>query len=338
MPTPPKQSDATVLSRDELYQMVWSRPLVALAGDLGMSGNGLAKICDRLLIPHPPRGFWTKSPGRPFARPPLPCAPSATAERVVISRARAASRRVQTRKPTQVRREQILDAAAQIIRSAGLNAISMKGLAKSLGVSEALIYTYFPNLTDLIVALARAEIAEMSAAQAAAMIGLSSYVDRARASAAAYLHYVARRGGLLQILLARADARAALRAEYRERRELSSRSMGQSIAAEYGLELGEARVGTAMLRAVSVRAGALLAAGKIDRSAAETLARAMADGGRERLIAATIKGRNAPSRRRSDVDKRAQDDDHETNRPSRRRGCAGDLGKRGGGAGAGADA
>jgi hypothetical protein len=31
-----------------------------LAADYGISGNGPAKICDRLKIPYPPRGYWAK--------------------------------------------------------------------------------------------------------------------------------------------------------------------------------------------------------------------------------------------------------------------------------------
>jgi hypothetical protein len=31
-----------------------------LATEFGISGNGLAKICDRLDIPYPPRGYWAR--------------------------------------------------------------------------------------------------------------------------------------------------------------------------------------------------------------------------------------------------------------------------------------
>ena len=31
-----------------------------LAAEYGISGNGIAKICDRLNIPYPPRGHWAK--------------------------------------------------------------------------------------------------------------------------------------------------------------------------------------------------------------------------------------------------------------------------------------
>jgi hypothetical protein len=48
------------VSRDELYRQVWDKPMSRLAAEYGISGNGLAKVCDRLKIPYPPRGFWAK--------------------------------------------------------------------------------------------------------------------------------------------------------------------------------------------------------------------------------------------------------------------------------------
>jgi hypothetical protein len=49
-----------VLRREELYEKVWQTPMNRLAGQYGISGNGLAKICRRLEIPYPPRGYWAR--------------------------------------------------------------------------------------------------------------------------------------------------------------------------------------------------------------------------------------------------------------------------------------
>jgi hypothetical protein len=52
---------ATVrISREDLYRQVWETPMVKLATRYGVSGNGLAKICDRLNVPYPPRGYWAR--------------------------------------------------------------------------------------------------------------------------------------------------------------------------------------------------------------------------------------------------------------------------------------
>jgi AcrR family transcriptional regulator len=271
-------------SRDELYKLVWARPLNALAAEFGISGNALAKICDRLLVPHPARGYWSRTSDRTAEPPPLPPSPSPMADKITISSERAASRRTRTRKPTEVRREQIIAAAAELVRSEGMNALSMKRVAQIVGISEALIYNYFSGPAELLVVLARIEVAEMAASQQAEIAKFTDYADRARASASGYLRYVQRRGGLLQILLSSPEVRLALRPEYEERRVWTSRLMARNIVANYDLDAALAAAGTAMLRAVPVRAGRLLATGEIDLAAAEKLTRSITDGARRSLI------------------------------------------------------
>jgi len=56
----PRPTQPTTMTREELYGAVWTTPLSRLAEDYGISGNGLAKICDRENIPYPPRGYWAK--------------------------------------------------------------------------------------------------------------------------------------------------------------------------------------------------------------------------------------------------------------------------------------
>jgi hypothetical protein len=51
---------AITLTRQELYERVWTTPVEALATELGLSGRGLGKLCARYDIPVPPRGYWAK--------------------------------------------------------------------------------------------------------------------------------------------------------------------------------------------------------------------------------------------------------------------------------------
>lgn len=55
-----EQREPVTITRDELYRRVWETPMSRLAAEFGISGNGLAKICDRLKIPYPPRGYWAR--------------------------------------------------------------------------------------------------------------------------------------------------------------------------------------------------------------------------------------------------------------------------------------
>ena len=47
---------AVTVTREELFRQVWEMPMSRLAATYGITGNGLAKICDRITIPYPPRG------------------------------------------------------------------------------------------------------------------------------------------------------------------------------------------------------------------------------------------------------------------------------------------
>lgn len=72
-------------SRAGLYDQVWSEPVERLAKTWGLSGWGLAKVCHRLRVPVPPRGFWAKvQHGRWMRRPPLPALQPGDAEEIVV--------------------------------------------------------------------------------------------------------------------------------------------------------------------------------------------------------------------------------------------------------------
>lgn len=48
------------LTREELYERVWTTPATKLAAELGISDVGLGKICKRMRIPKPPLGYWRR--------------------------------------------------------------------------------------------------------------------------------------------------------------------------------------------------------------------------------------------------------------------------------------
>jgi hypothetical protein len=61
--------EAVQLNRKELYVQVWSIPISQLAKQYQISNVGLAKICKKLKIPVPGRGYWAKKGKK--KRPPL---------------------------------------------------------------------------------------------------------------------------------------------------------------------------------------------------------------------------------------------------------------------------
>jgi hypothetical protein len=61
------------LSREELYERVWSEPAAALATEFGISDRGMGKVCARFEIPVPPRGYWQRlATGQRLKKTPLP--------------------------------------------------------------------------------------------------------------------------------------------------------------------------------------------------------------------------------------------------------------------------
>ena len=61
------------LSREQLYELVWSMPMQRIAKEVGISDVAIAKHCRNLGIPVPRRGYWNKlHAGKTVARTPLP--------------------------------------------------------------------------------------------------------------------------------------------------------------------------------------------------------------------------------------------------------------------------
>jgi hypothetical protein len=53
-----------MISRDELYQLVWSKPMTKVAEQFDLSGSYLARICTLLNVPRPERGYRANSSWR----------------------------------------------------------------------------------------------------------------------------------------------------------------------------------------------------------------------------------------------------------------------------------
>ncbi len=76
---------STGFTREELYELVWSEPMIKLAARYGISGNGLAKACRRANIPVPERGYWARQQvGQKVSKKPLPSAQAGTPAHVTI--------------------------------------------------------------------------------------------------------------------------------------------------------------------------------------------------------------------------------------------------------------
>src|SRR5436853_196898 len=74
------------LTRQKLYDLIWSEAVYKVAERYGISGVGLAKVCRNASIPLPPRGYWPQlQHGKKVRRTPLKPAGPGKSEAIFIT-------------------------------------------------------------------------------------------------------------------------------------------------------------------------------------------------------------------------------------------------------------
>ena len=106
-----------------------------------------------------------------------------------------------TRLSPEVRRTQILDAAAQLIVQQGYLPLPMEGLARVAGTSKALIYTYFATQYDIFNSLLRRELAGLTIAGLDTAASVTDFDQAVLLCSMLYFEHVAQTGPLLYILI-----------------------------------------------------------------------------------------------------------------------------------------
>lgn len=250
---------------------VWSAPLGSVASDVGMTANGLAKLCDRLAIPRPSRKYWhLPLAEREKQRPPLPAPPADVSESVQVGGVRHA-RRPRTRMSIEERREQLLDAAARVATVEGVHEVSLNRVAREVGISEAQAHNCFSRRITLLVALTRRELEAIERTRRGVISRGDDPVTSVVLSTIFYLEESETRGPLLQALLRVPEIKLALRDEREEMRRQARAPVLASMRARYGMSEGQAQGANAILSAIALRGGALLASGRISHAIATRL-------------------------------------------------------------------
>jgi hypothetical protein len=61
------------VDREKLYEEVWAEPMIVVAARYGVSSSFLARVCTRMRVPSPERGYWAKrAVGKAPPKPALP--------------------------------------------------------------------------------------------------------------------------------------------------------------------------------------------------------------------------------------------------------------------------
>lgn len=88
-----KSDDPIELTRNELYNRVWSTPMVKLAREFGISNVALAKRCKKHNVPVPYPGYWSLLKARQMPlQTPLPRADPAEPTRIIFRRVKSSAR------------------------------------------------------------------------------------------------------------------------------------------------------------------------------------------------------------------------------------------------------
>jgi hypothetical protein len=101
------------ISREKLYEQVWSRPITKVAADFGVTGAALKKTSNRHKIPTPKRGYWAKlEHDRPVRQLPLPKLTNVGLDQASPERALQSCRNRQARQEARERLTKVSEPAA----------------------------------------------------------------------------------------------------------------------------------------------------------------------------------------------------------------------------------
>jgi TetR/AcrR family transcriptional regulator, fatty acid biosynthesis regulator len=115
-----------------------------------------------------------------------------------------------TRLDPDVRRSLILDAAAQLVTSEGVSAVSMERVGREAGVSKALVYNYYASRNQLLSALLERETRDYRQAQRKGAEAATDVASLVRVTTRAYLDHVAEKGVLIERLMSEPSLADAL--------------------------------------------------------------------------------------------------------------------------------
>lgn len=189
-----------------------------------------------------------------------------------------------TRLNPDVRRNQILDDAANLVLTEGLSSVSMERIGREASVSKGLIYNYFPSREALLAALLHREEVELRDRGMESAMRASTYAELIRQTTRLYLEQTRDRGALISALMADDTVASLAEDALGGGRDATVRYFVRATRREFGLSLPIGIAAVEMLMAVTNQAGKLVARGAIDIDIAEEMCVQFITGGLARLV------------------------------------------------------
>lgn len=113
-------------------------------------------------------------------------------------------------------RAALIDAALALVEEAGGDEVSLREVARRVGVSATAVYRHFPDKNALMAALARVALERLAAAQRSASAAAGGGMAGFNATGAAYVRFALDNPGLFRLVFAhppRGQAKAGLPAD-----------------------------------------------------------------------------------------------------------------------------
>ncbi len=176
----------------------------------------------------------------------------------------AAPRRRRERLAPDVRRAAILEAAAAQSLEGGVLPLSPEALARQLGVSKALIYSYFPTQYDLLNALLLVCLDELETAGLDQALAGSSADKVAHAAGLLYFDHVLQRGPLLHLVMDDLYMAGHLSREVQARRDRVYRRLARLVRRDLRLDAEAGLVAINLVMTIPEEAGRRVRLGQLE--------------------------------------------------------------------------
>lgn len=190
---------------------------------------------------------------------------------------------VRTRLAPQARVQQILDAASQMVLEQGAFPLHLDILAERIGISKALIYSYFTTQFDLGNALLRQCLDALDEQGLQGAINVADWREAAKACSDIHHNETATNGPLLHILLSDPFLSRGLAPELSNRYRRIMARLARRLRAITNLSVAETISALMVTTAIAEEAGTLTKSGRLASDMAMEIARAMTIGAIEGL-------------------------------------------------------
>ncbi len=187
----------------------------------------------------------------------------------------------------EVRKELVLDAAARILATEGIRAITMDRVGSEAGVSRSLLYLRFTSVEHILLELIQRETSAVDSRVLEALAGVSSLEERVRALIGPYFDVLPERLWLAELLNADHAARPLIQAWVNERTRVVTAFLVAELRAHFYVDT---EVATLAIHAFTGAFSSVILAwgrGGLSRSSAEQLLVHLVMGTMERISTPT---------------------------------------------------